>query len=83
MTSDTSTWRSAAAYEHLETLTASDLAWEWLRRNEDYRADFKALKADQDGPDQWLNRIRSRWGLRFRRRPADPGTRSPGLLAPA
>lgn len=83
MTSDASTWRSAAAYEHLETLTASDLAWEWLRRNEDYRADFKALMADRDNPDQWLDRIRRRWGLRFRCRPADPGTRSPGLLAPA
>ena len=34
MLPDASNWRSAAHYDHVEKLTASGLAWEWLRRNE-------------------------------------------------
>ena len=44
MTPDASTWRSSAEYDHLDALTASDLAWEWLRRNEAYDADFETLE---------------------------------------
>ncbi len=83
MTLDTSNWRSAAAYERLETLTASDLAWEWLRRNEEYRADFEAFITDQGSQELRLGRIRRRWGLRFRGRSPHPGTRSARLLAAA
>ena len=45
MTPDASTWRSSAEYDHLDALTASDLAWEWLRRNDAYDTDFEALLA--------------------------------------
>jgi hypothetical protein len=38
MTPNASTWRSSADYEHLDVLTPSDLAWEWLRRNDAYAA---------------------------------------------
>ena len=42
MTPDASIWRFSE-YDHLDTLTASDLAWEWLRRNDAYDADFEAV----------------------------------------
>jgi hypothetical protein len=67
MTPDASRWRSAADYDHVEVSTASDLAWEWLRRNEAYDKDFQDwdwAKADAvAGP--LTDVIRQRWGLRF------------------
>ena len=70
MTPDASTWRSSAEYDHLDALTASDLAWEWLRRNEAYDADFETLAAS-DAPEGLSDKIRQRWGLRFPRRSTD------------
>src|SRR3990167_464308 len=58
---DPSQWRSSAAYAYLDALIASDLAWECLRRNADYQADFEATAA-QNAPDAALS---ARWGLRF------------------
>lgn len=46
--------------------TAADYAWEFLRRNPDYRADFERW-ARAGRPDRPA--IDARWGLRF---PADP-----------
>ena len=46
--------------------SVADYAWEFLRRNPDYRADF-LRSAAADGPA--LGAIDPRWGLRF---PADP-----------
>lgn len=64
-------WRSAADYEYVSGLTLAGLAWEFLRRNPDYRRDFQhrdgsgALGAGRgdvrDAPGR-------RWGLRFLRR---------------
>lgn len=68
MTPDASTWRSSADYEHLDVLTASDLAWEWLRRNDAYDADFEASVAGRESPETLTDQIRQRWGLRFPRR---------------
>jgi hypothetical protein len=72
MTPDASIWRSSADYEHLDVLTASDLAWEWLRRNDAYDADFEASVADQESPEALTDQIRQRWGLRFPRRSSGP-----------
>lgn len=51
--------------------TAADFAWEFLRRNEDYRAEFAraSIAAALGGPG-----IDPRWGLLF---PADPTRPSP------
>lgn len=65
MTHDASTWRSSAEYDRLDTLTASDLAWEWLRRNDAYYVDFEAAVSGGGDPDPLTERIRQRWGLRF------------------
>ena len=34
MTPNAAGWRSSAAYEHIAEMSPSDLAWEWLRRND-------------------------------------------------
>ncbi|WGR54729.1 transcriptional regulator domain-containing protein [Paracoccus versutus] len=65
MTPDASTWRSSTEYDHLDALTASDLAWECLRRNEAYDADFEESASDLGDPEPLAERIRQRWGLRF------------------
>lgn len=70
MTPDASTWRSSE-YDHLDALTAPDLAWEWLRRNEAYDADFEASVASHGDPTTLTDLIRRRWGLRFPCRPPD------------
>lgn len=71
MTPDASTWRSSAEYDHVDALSASDLAWEYLRRNEAYGADFDTL-ARAGASKNLTERIAQRWGLRFPRRPKDP-----------
>lgn len=67
MTPDPSQWHLSAHYDHVDDITASDLAWEWLRRNDDYDHDFEALSgADADADRQVLTeKIRDQWGLRF------------------
>jgi len=55
MPSDRSGWRSSADYDYVERLGASDLAWEWLRRNKHYAQDYatlsKAAPDDASGED--------------------------------
>ncbi|RTL95973.1 DUF6499 domain-containing protein [Nitratireductor sp. ac15] len=65
MTPDASGWRSPKGYEHVDDMTASDLAWEWLRRNESYDKDFQALTATKEDPRPLIDKIGQRWGLRF------------------
>jgi len=80
MTPDASTWRSSN-YEHLDDLTASDLAWEWLRRNDAYDADFEVSASKHGSLEPLTERIRQRWGLRFPGRSAEATARSSGFLA--
>lgn len=57
-------WRSPAAYGHSKHLTAAGFAWEYLRRNADYRQDFRAaakVRRQNPAPDAFPRR----WGLRF------------------
>jgi hypothetical protein len=55
-------WRSQADYDGLKTMEPEALAWEFLRRNPDYRSLYStvATKADEDNPA-----MAQRWGLRF------------------
>ncbi|MGU3400449.1 transcriptional regulator domain-containing protein [Brucellaceae bacterium D45D] len=66
MTYDPSAWLSSD-YNHLDLLTASDIAWEWLRRNEAYDRDFRASASGRDDSAKLTESIRQRWGLRFPR----------------
>jgi len=59
-------WQLSEAYAFVDDLSPAQLAWEWLRRNEAYRRDYAAFRAD-DGPDKetLAALMRARWGLRF------------------
>jgi hypothetical protein len=83
VTPDATRWRSSASYDHVEGLAASDLAWEWLRRNDAYDEDFEALMQADADPQPLTDKIRRRWGLRFPRGPAPTSADRAGLLAPA
>jgi len=69
MTPSAAGWRSSAAYEHVDEMSASDLAWEWLRRNDDYDEDFQELGDAGTDTKALTDKIRRRWGLRFPHRP--------------
>jgi hypothetical protein len=80
MMPDASRWRSAARYDHVEKLTASGLAWEWLRRNEAYNKDFEALSAKEADTSVLTEEIRQRWRLRFRGRSIARSPDAPSIL---
>ncbi|MCL8489107.1 MULTISPECIES: transcriptional regulator domain-containing protein [Bradyrhizobium] len=65
MVPDASGWRSSALYLHVDELAASDIAWEWLRRNEAYDHDFDAYCRNKENSQSLTDRIRQHWGLRF------------------
>lgn len=65
MTPDASQWRMSAHYDHVDDLTASDLAWEWLRRNDDYDHDYEKLGSADADQRVLIEKIRREWGLRF------------------
>ena len=61
-------WRSEAAYEYLNDLDPTELAWEFLRRNPAYRRDYRtAVDGTAEQPEISVAVI-LRWGLRFRDR---------------
>lgn len=74
MTPDASQWRLPARYDHVDDLTASDLAWEWLRRNDDYDQDFEALGGTDVDRQALTEKIRQQWGLRFPGRSTEGST---------
>lgn len=58
-------WRSAESYADLPERSLAELAWEFLRRNPDYRRDVELWKAGRNvSAEDW-----AKWGLIF---PADP-----------
>lgn len=65
-------WRSQNAGDALKDLDRSGLAWEFLRRNPEYREDYRqALQRIASGAiteEAALAEISRRWGLSFRPR---------------
>ncbi|MGE0289392.1 MAG: DUF6499 domain-containing protein [Bradyrhizobium sp.] len=56
-------WRSPDAYDRVQAAETTELAWECLRRNPDFGADFRsASKALPNVSPEF----RQRWGLSFR-----------------
>jgi hypothetical protein len=80
MLPDASQWRSDARYDHVDTLTGSGLAWEWLRRNEAHNQDFEALSDRQADTTALTEKIRQRWRLRFPGRSLSRSDRSFSVL---
>jgi len=68
------TWRISAAYDYVNELDAPDLAWEFLRRNPEYRQDYNRLKQRGLAEDQAAAALSAKWGLSFRGRPRTSGT---------
>jgi hypothetical protein len=67
-------WRDEQAYQNFDHLDVSGLAWECLRRNESYRADYAAMQSGSGDP--------TAWGLRFPSRSGPRSARRAGFLAP-
>jgi hypothetical protein len=76
-------WRLEERYAGLRELTAPALAWEFLRRNSDYQADYRRIQSEvaSGGTARAGDARLARWGLTFRRRSGAPGNRTAGLLA--
>lgn len=63
-------WHSSEAYAFVDALSPSQLAWEWLRRNEAYRRDYARFRLVEDPERETLAALmQARWGLRFPDRP--------------
>ena len=77
-----SDWRSSATYEYLNDLDPAEFAWEYLRRNPEYRRDFRTIVREPTSDDDTEASARL-WGLRFRDRPECASGYGPtGLATP-
>lgn len=65
-------WRDDSAYDYVDGLNASDMGWEFLRRNADYRRDYAAI-SKEEAPDTRIEAVCRFWGLRFPDRPGPAG----------
>ena len=67
--SEEGSWRTGSTYDYIDDLNAPDIAWEFLRRNHDYRREYSELqRLGHLAPDKaWA--LSDRWGLSFRHRP--------------
>jgi hypothetical protein len=81
--SEEESWRSEAAYEYIDTLAPGDLAWEFLRRNPDYRNAYQQLVSIGRLTEEVAQRFAEQWGLRFRGRPSSLSTHPADFLDPA
>ena len=82
MPSERSGWRSSAEYDYVEDLSASDLAWEWLRRNKRYAQDYATLSKAAPDDASLKDALLDKWGLRFRGRSQPPGSKGTRILGP-
>ncbi|WEO65098.1 transcriptional regulator domain-containing protein [Rhizobium rhizogenes] len=81
MSHDRSRWRSSSSYDYVDQLTAPDIGWEWLRRNDDYLRDYAEFSSASTGSPPLMERVGRRWGLRFPCRPCSEIHRSASVLA--
>ncbi|OHB28363.1 MAG: hypothetical protein A2790_15155 [Phenylobacterium sp. RIFCSPHIGHO2_01_FULL_69_31] len=67
----------------MRELSAPALAWEFLRRNDDYQADFQRIKAEvaSGGTGRAGDARLAFWGLSFRRGSGARGPSAAGVLA--
>ena len=81
--SEDESWRSETAYDYIDNLNPGDLAWEFLRRNPDYRKAYQDLVSSGRLSLETAEEFANLWGLRFRGRPSHPGSCPADLLDPA
>lgn len=58
-------WRSPAAYKFAKSIPAAGFAWEYLRRDDEYRREFRAITTSAESDPERLEAFVQRWGLRF------------------
>lgn len=58
-------WRAPAAYRHTKKIAAAGFAWEYLRRHDEYRYDFRSITRIRRPGVERLEAFAQRWGLRF------------------
>jgi hypothetical protein len=56
-------WRSEEAYANFRNAESMDIAWEWLRRDTEYRKDYQNIDQSQRLS---VEAFRQKWGLSFR-----------------
>ena len=72
-----SDWRSPAAYGHAQSIPAAGFAWEYLRRDDEYRRDFHRLKRKIPPRHRSADRVHEQMGVAISRR-----TRTSPPIAP-
>src|ERR1700674_4570537 len=77
-----SDWRSSAAYDYMDQLDTSGLAWEFLRRNRRYRESYYELARSGRLRDERARRFAEQWGLSFRFGPRTYFPAPAGVLDP-
>ena len=60
-------WRNDAGYDYCDDLTPEQVAFEFLRRNPDYEADYRKGSEEAATASTGDPAPAARWGLRFRR----------------
>ena len=58
-------WRTPAAYKRIKDLPPAGFAWEYLRRDDEYRREFRAITTSAEPDPERLEAFVQRWGLRF------------------
>ncbi|MBB2974266.1 DUF6499 domain-containing protein [Mesorhizobium sp. RMAD-H1] len=66
-------WWHHSAYGYMWQLAAPRFAWEYLRRNGEYRDDCQALALAHRQSVKQLESFADRWGLLFPKRPVHGG----------
>jgi len=66
---DDSDWRSEHAYDYVDQLTPTDLAWEFLRRNPEYQRAYRAIRTRARVTLEAETALAEQWGLRSPGRP--------------
>jgi hypothetical protein len=81
----TTDWRSQDAVDALLQLDRAGLAWEFLRRNPDYREDFRLIlqriASGEISEEAAMTEFSRRWGVSFRPRSRLVGEGKPDDLA--
>jgi hypothetical protein len=79
-----SDWRLPETERELNRLERQGFAWEFLRRNPDYRRDYERLRVgwpDRPGASSPQSSAPAQWGLHFRTRSRPPSPRDRNFLA--
>ena len=75
-------WRSPETYRPIQDVNAAGFAWEFLRRNPDYRRDVRKRSDKLPATSTRADAQARHWGLPFRDGSTSISRRNTGVLAP-